>query len=310
MSMLTEPENPEPVQKKSTFRYIFGGIILILVIWGAFRACSDAGIALNRPYRIAQERLLNNINVTGKEKNLEAFANDVIKTIAKRNGISLQLLAVSPGLVFVGLEDGQYDAVITTLVPNAANEVYYDFSNPIYRVGSVLIVPKDSSIEDFAEVEGKVIGITREESTFFEVGIYPEVLFYSYDDEIDALEDLENGKLDGVVMNAWPAYSLINSFFRGKLKVATKPFTKQGLRIATLGSSRFSDILPNFDEGLEEMKRDGTYQELIQKWGLIDTEIEGVEVIVPEATKTQVPAPFTIKAVSTDKTVPAEQKKP
>ncbi len=285
--MLTEPENPEPTPKRSYTRYIVAVFILAIVLWGAIRACSDAGVAINRPYRIAQERLLNNIKVTGKEKNLEAFANDVVKTIAKRKGISLQLLSISPGLVFVGLEDGQYDAVITTLVPNAANEAVYDFSNPLYRVGSVLIVPPNSSIEEFSDAEGKVIGITREESTFFEVGIYPDVLFYSYDDEIDALEDLEAGKLDGVVMNAWPAYSLINSFFRGKLKVATKPFTKQGLRIASLESSRFAKMIPEFDEGLAELKKDGTYQELIYKWGLIDTEIEGVEVIVPESTAPQ-----------------------
>jgi polar amino acid transport system substrate-binding protein len=287
--MHPEPDSPEQAPKPSYMRYIFAAIILALVLWGAIRACSDVGVGLNRPYRIAQERLLNNINVTGKEKNLEAFANDIIKTIAKRKNISIQLLSVSPGLVFVGLEDGQYDAVITTLVPNAANEVYYEFSDPLYRVGSVLIVPMSSSIEDFAEVEGKVIGITREESTFFEVGIYPEVLFYSYDDEIDALEDLENGKLDGVVMNAWPAYSLISTFFRGKLKVATKPFTKQGLRVATLNVSPFAAQLSDFDEGLAELKRDGTYQALIKKWGLIDTELEGVEVIVPAPENGEIP---------------------
>lgn len=294
--MLTEPENPEPITKRSSLRYILGALLLALVLWGAVRACSDAGMGINRPYRIAQERLLNNINVTGKEKNLEAFANDLIKTIAKRKNIHLQLLSVSPGLVFVGLEDGQYDAVITTLVPNAANEVFYQFSEPFYRVGSVLIVPVDSSIEDFAQVEGKIIGITREESTFFEVGIYPEVLFYSYDDEIDALEDLENGKLDGVVMNAWPAYSLINSFFRGKLKVATKPFTKQGLRLAALDISEFSKVVPQFDEGLDELKKDGTYQALIKKWGLIDTELEGEEVIVPQPENSSVKQmPFSLK---------------
>lgn len=286
--MLSEPETIEKKPKRPWARYLVALFILIAVIWGGIRACSDVNTAISGPYRIAQERLVNTINVTGKERNLEAFANDIVKTIAKRKGLPLQLLSVSSGLAFIGLEDRQYDAVVTTLVPNAANETEYDFSDPIYRVGSVLIVPKDSSISDFTEVEGKVVGITREDSTFFEVGTYPEVIFYSYDDEIDALEDLETGKLDGVIMNAWPAYSLINTFFRGKLKVATKPFTKQGLRIATLQGSRFSKIMSQFDEGLKELKDDGTYQRLIQKWSLVDTEREGVEI---EARQPDEPAP-------------------
>jgi len=269
-----KPNAPQEPGKHHWLRYIFSFVLLVLVIWGGFRACSDAGLISEKaPFVIAQQRIMNTINLAGKERNAEAFFKDLIYKIAENEGLKIRLITVSPDLAFLGLENDDYDAIVTTLTPNANNMHHYDFSEPLYRIGAVLIVRKDSDVHSLKEMDGRVIGIPREASTFFDIGFYPNLIFYGYADDIDALEDLERRQLDGVIMNAWQAYVLTQGLFKGKLRVATDPFTDDGIRIASLKDSRFSRNLALFDRGLEKVRRDGTFQDLLNKWGLVSTDI-------------------------------------
>lgn len=269
-----EMQDSSPAGSRRWRRYIISLILLVLIVWGGFRACSDSGVMNpDRPFVLAQQRIPSNIWIAGKERNAEAFFKDLIFRIAENEGFRVRVITVGSDLAFLGLDARDYDGVISTLSPDARTMRRYAFSDPLYRVGSVLIVRSDSNVHSLNDMEGRIIGIPRESSTFFDIGVYPDLIFYSYDDEIDSLEDLERGQLDGVIMNAWQAYVLTQGLFNGKLRVATDPFTDDGIRVVTLRGSRFASVLPRFDKGLEKLRNDGTFEDLLNKWGLVSTDV-------------------------------------
>ncbi len=271
--MLTEPHTKNPKRRTKWRRAIISLLLVIVLLWAISKACTDARVMLSRPFKIIHDRSWNKLLVTGKEKNLQAFSDDLLLAIAKREQLPVEIFNVSPGSALEQVEEGTYDGVISTLTPTPLNEDRFLFSDTFYRLGAVLVVQEESDVKSLAEMESTIIGIPREESTFFDIGIYPKLVFYSYQDEIDALEDLDQDKIDGVIMNAWPAYVLTQGIFQGKLKVATAPFTLEGIRLVMRKDKSSEIFIRKFNEGLGALRQDGTYEDFISKWGLIDTEI-------------------------------------
>lgn len=271
---MTTPVPPRAPKKRHWFRYFFSVLLLVLLVWGGVRACT--GPKQNndkKAYRIAFERIDKTVYISGDEARLQAFEKEIIRVIAKQQGFRIKMSMVSSDFALIGLESGKYDAVVTLLLPTENYVKEYLFSDPIYRLGAVLIVRSDSTATSLEQMEGKIVGIPRDVSTFFDVGTYRHLNVYSYDDGLDALNDLLINKIDGVIMNAWSAYVFAQGLYKGKIKVATNPFTQEGIRMVTLLHSRFAKNIPKFNQGLETLKQNGTYQDLLNKWGLIDIDI-------------------------------------
>ena len=153
------------------------------------------------------------------------------------------------------------------------NQTEYLFSDSFYSLGPVLVVNQNSHATSLDEMEGKIIGIKEGSSSVYNVQHFHSILILPYDNMVMALEDLNNDKIDGVIMDVWPAYAYIQSFYKGKLRVVTSPLIKEGLRLATLRQPEYVPLIDGFNEGLKELKKSGEYDDLLKRWGLFNTEI-------------------------------------
>lgn len=246
----------------------------LLVLLGIMRACYfSSGHPKSQYYWIARNISWNDFHFTGKEPNVQAFAEELVVAASKEANLRVQFVTANPNTLLEDLRAEKYDAVFTFMVPNSLNKETYYFSDPLYRLGSVLVVRGDSEVQNLEEMEGKIIGISREDSSIYEVNYYPSLIILTYDNINAALNDLTNNKIDGVIMDTWNAHAYIHGFY-AKLKVATLPFTSQGLRLATLAhiDSDLEDFIKSFNDGLERLKVNGQYQKLINKWDLYEVQ--------------------------------------
>lgn len=241
----------------------------LLVLLGIMRACSG-GRSKQQHYLIARNINWTDFQFSGKELNMQAFAEELVLLASKEANLRVQFVSANPNTLVEDLKAEKYDAVFTFIVPSSLNQETYYFSDPLYMLGSVLIVPEDSDVHNLEDMEGKLVGINAGSSSIYEVEHYPSIIILTYENMNVALNDLANNRIDGVIMDAWSAHVNTHGFFAHQLKVATIPFTRQGLRLVTLVDSNLEDFIKSFNDGLERVKASGQYQKLLKKWELYE----------------------------------------
>jgi polar amino acid transport system substrate-binding protein len=145
-----------------------------------------------------------------------------------------------------------------------------DFSDSYYDVNQALVSVQGSAIADATSLEelkdaelGAPIGTTS--LTYIEDNIQPNQQPAVYDDLGAAVQDLKNGQVDGIVVD------LPTAFFVTAVQIPKGVIVGQ---FPTVGSQEYfamafekgSPLVDCVNLALEEMKADGTLDEIRQEW--------------------------------------------
>lgn len=249
--------------------YIFLAILLSLFL---IRSCYTAYFPKDNTFVITRDATWYPLNFMGKEKNVLGFSDDLILEIAKLKNVHVNLTRAPSGDLIEQLDNGQANGALTSLTPDVILNEQYLFSDPYYTLGSVLIVEPNSTIRSVDDLKGKYLGIMRGSPVMFYVGNYPSLKVVTYDSQTIMLEDVVRDKIDAAMLNQLTAYNMVTGYFKGRLQVVTKPLTQEGLRLMTHHGRKNQKVIDAFNEGLTELKANGTYHKLLIKWGLYDPE--------------------------------------
>ncbi len=236
-----------------------------LVFFALLAACG--GDYRNGSYTIAFDPAWFGIDLMGQQNNLSGFSRDLLREISKKEKIKLSLSTVSWDVLVPNLKSNQYPAILSSIYPYLFNRTFYDFSNVYLLTGPVLVLPVDSSFKSIAQLDGKEIAILPDSSGATYLEKNPSILIRNYDSIPDALNDVAAGTIDGAVVDILEASAYCKNIYNGKLKVATAPLNDEGIRLLTLDRGA-PDLIKAFNRGLEELKKNGTYQTLLDKWSL------------------------------------------
>lgn len=242
-------------------------IVLLLILLGV-GACSYFFMkkAPSQFYHIGCDRTWYPAQLDGKEQALFAFSEDLLQEIADAEDIQIKLILTGPDHLIVGLDNQEFDGILTSMPPTAATRDRYLFSKPFYAFGLVLIVPSTSTISSFKQMEGKVLGTYTGENFNTSINQYPSLLVRPYTNILKLLDDVENNVIDGAILNALQAYSYISGLHASNLKIVTDPLTNKGLRLVTRLDGK--ELIDLFNKGLDEMIKKKSFQSLLDKWNI------------------------------------------
>ncbi|HKT12053.1 MAG TPA: ABC transporter substrate-binding protein/permease [Terriglobia bacterium] len=168
-----------------------------------------------------------------------------------------------------GLERGDYDIVLNGLEITDDRKREINFTIPYYATTEQLSVRKtDHSIHSLADLKGKIVGTLKfslaERVLERQRGIHVR----TYDGQINAYEDLANGRLDAVLMD-WPI-ALYYSKPDPKLKFTGGPISHIEYGIGV----RKNDpaLLKQLNGALSDLIRSGDLKNIYEKWGLWNSE--------------------------------------
>ena len=227
----------------------------------------SCGSVTKTPYRIAVDPSWYPMDLMGKEANVFAFSNELLKAISESENIPLERVNVSWDHILAGLQRDEYDAMLSPLPPYNFNLSKYDFSKIYLETGFVLIVPQRGKAGDLDDMKNQEVAVQMNSEAESILRKYPDVIPRFYDNPASALNQLSTGKFDGVVLEVIPAVSFIDDLYVDKLKIAGAPLNEMGLRLIAVKDKR-KELLEHFDRGLKRLKRNGTYDELVRKWGV------------------------------------------
>lgn len=248
---------------------LFSGLGLIILCIFLVRACMGPLIE-RKVYYIARSSNWGALGLFGKEPNMSAFIDELLSLIAAKEHFKYYL-SVSKTLsgedIFKLLDSNQYDAILVTFSPVDYLKDKYLISEPIYRAGPVLLVNINSIVHSLKDFNGKPIAIKQGSAQLYQLR-REAGFFVSYDNMINALDDLEKNIIGGVIMEVELAQFYVNGFYKGKIKVATTPLTDIALRLVAKKSKSEEILINKFNEGLQAAEKDGSFKELMTKWNL------------------------------------------
>ena len=145
-----------------------------------------------------------------------------------------------------------------------------DFSESYYDVNQALVSVQGSSIEDASSLEelkgatlGAPIGTTS--LTYIEDNIQPDQQPAVYDDLGAAVQDLKNGQVDGIVADLPTAFFIVAVQIPKGVIVGQFP-TVGSQEYFAMAFEKGSPLVDCVNLALDEMKSDGTLDEIRQEW--------------------------------------------
>jgi polar amino acid transport system substrate-binding protein len=199
----------------------------------------------------------------GKSGNYTGFDIELIEAIGEKIGRKPEVQDTSFETIFRDVQQGKFDAAISAATITEEREKAVDFSNPYYLSEQALLVAEGSSFKELKELEGKTVGVqqgttgqelAKEEIGGAEIRPYPE--------GPDAVNALKAGTVEAVVIDAPVAQNAVEK--SGGVEIAEKIPTEEEYGIAVAQGE--TELLEEINEGLEEVKKDGTYAKIFEKW--------------------------------------------
>jgi polar amino acid transport system substrate-binding protein len=145
-----------------------------------------------------------------------------------------------------------------------------DFSESYYEVNQALVSVQGSAIADATSLEelkdatlGAPIGTTS--LNYIEDNIQPTTQPAVYDDLSAAVQDLKNGQVDGIVVDL-PSAFFITAVQIPKGVIVGKFSTVGPQEYFAMAFEKGSPLVECVNLALQEMKDDGTLDEIRQKW--------------------------------------------
>lgn len=239
--------------------------IVTLSLFALLAACGSD--YRNGSYTIGFDPAWFGVDFMGQQNNVTGFSRDLLKEIGKIEKVKFSLFPVSWDVLVPNLKSGQYDAILSSIYPYVFNQTYFDFSDPFLLTGPVLVLPATSTVTSLSQLDGKEIATLPDTNGSIYLQANPAILIRNYDSIPDAFNAILAGTIDGAVVDLLIANAYCRNIYQGKLRVATKPFNDDGLRVLTRAQEA-PDLLKTFNHGLATLKKNGTYDALMQKWAL------------------------------------------
>lgn len=201
------------------------------------------------------------------QKEIIGFDVDYIKAAAKEGGFEVTLKNVAWDGIFAGLASGKYDAVMSSVTITDERKKAMDFTLPYFKVRQALVVPKDSAATSLADLKGKTLGGQIGTTGYFSIKKTEGLTAKSYDEIGLAMEDLFNGRIDGVVCDDPTAaqYALQKAEYAAKLKIGAVLDTGDefyGIAVQK-GNAATVELI---NKGIEAVQKKGIDKELRKKW--------------------------------------------
>lgn len=191
---------------------------------------------------------------------------DLMNAVAKEEGFKVNIKPIGFNAAVQSLESGQIDGVMAGMAITPVRQQTFDFSKSYYKTGVIIAVAKNSKIKSFKQLRGKKVALkTGTAAAAYAQSIQSKYGFktVTFDDSDTMYNDVVNGN-SVACFEDYPVmqYAIKTGL---KLKIATKP-AQSGYYGFAVMKGKNQVLLQKFDRGLVKLKKNGTYQKIVNKY--------------------------------------------
>ena len=204
-----------------------------------------------------------------KKGKIIGFDVDVVRKMAKDMGVKLKIVPTAWDGIIAGLLAGKYDIIVSGMTITQKRNLKINFANPYISIGQTMLVRASvakgkKSWKDLDKPQYTIVtklGVTGEIATR---RMFKHAKIRTFDTEADAVQELLNGKADAFVYD-----KPYNAMFMAKRGGKGIVFWDKDLTFEPLGwavRKGDPDFLNWLDNFLNQIKHDGTYDKIYNKW--------------------------------------------
>ena len=193
----------------------------------------------------------------------EGIDIETAQAIADKLGLELQIDDMDFDAALLAVQQGKSDMVMAGVTVTDERQNVMDFTDSYATGIQSIIVKEDSDIASVDDLAGKKIGTQRGTTGYLYCSDdFGDENVVAYDDGLTAMQMLNNGQVDCVVIDNAPAKEFIAA--NPGLKLLDTAYVEESYAIGIgKGNTELKDAI---NTALEELKADGTLQAIVDKY--------------------------------------------
>ena len=194
---------------------------------------------------------------------IEGIDVETAQAIADKLGLELQIDDMDFDAALLSVQQGKADIVMAGVTVTDERKAVMDFSDSYATGIQSIIVPNDSEIASPDDLAGKKIGTQRGTTGYiYCTDDFGEDNVIAYDDGLTAVQALNNGQVDAVVIDNAPAQEFVAA--NPGLKILDTAYAQEDYAIGVAKGN--TELLNAINGALEELQADGTLQSIVDKY--------------------------------------------
>ena len=201
--------------------------------------------------------------MTTDSGDFEGIDIEIAGAIADKLGLELQIDDMDFDAALLSVQQGKADIVMAGVSVTEDRLLVMDFSDTYAAGIQSIIVPEGSDIASADDLAGHMIGCQRGTTGYIYCSDdFGDEFVTAYDDGLTAVQALNNGQVDCVVIDNAPAKAYVAA--NPGLKVLDTSYVEEEYAI---GMNKDNTAMKDAVNGaLAELKADGTIQAIIDKY--------------------------------------------
>ena len=192
----------------------------------------------------------------------EGIDIDTAQAIADKLGLELQIDDMDFDAALLSVQQGKADIAMAGVTVTDERKNVMDFSDSYATGIQSIIVPEGSDIASPDDLAGKKIGTQRGTTGYIYCSDdFGDENVVAYDDGLTAVQALNNGQVDAVVIDNAPAKEFVAA--NPGLVILDTSYAEEDYAIGMAKGSALEDAI---NAALEELKADGTLQSIVDKY--------------------------------------------
>ena len=193
----------------------------------------------------------------------EGIDIETAQAIADKLGLELQIDDMDFDAALLAVQQGKSDMLMAGVTVTDERQNVMDFTDSYATGIQSIIVKEDSDIASVDDLAGKKIGTQRGTTGYLYCSDdFGDENVVAYDDGLTAVQMLNNGQVDCVVIDNAPAKEFIAA--NPGLKLLDTAYVEESYAIGVgKGNTELKDAI---NTALEELKADGTLQAIVDKY--------------------------------------------
>lgn len=203
-------------------------------------------------------------NFYDENNKLTGFDVEIAAEVARRLGVEFKPVTTAWDGILEGLIGSRYDGILGSMAITPDRLERVDFSDPYYLDGSQLLVRADSDISKPEDLKDASVAIANGTTFAEDAKKYPGIKeVKTFEDDNQTLQELRSGRVQGVITGYFVAVNAAKEF-PNDFKLAGPRIREEQIAVAIRKDNpKFVEAI---NKALKEMREDGTYARISEKW--------------------------------------------
>ena len=192
---------------------------------------------------------------------------DIINEVAKRKNWDVNQTFPGFDAAVNAVQSGQADALMAGTTVTDARKKVFTFSDTYYDTSIVIYTRSSDKVSDYKQLKGKTVGVKN--GTASQTWLDKNASKYGFTVKTFDTSDLMNNSLDSGSVDAAMDDTPVVKYAIGQGKdyaINIKPESIGSFAFAVKKGGKHENLIKDFNEALKEMKKDGTYDKIMNKW--------------------------------------------